>query len=367
MGVDGFYFMASQIYLKTIWEHEILMDHFSKFMKMSRIFHAYRQRKTILPEMPIRLWIESSLECNLSCIMCANKDIPKHNKGLMKFNLFKKIIDEAKDFVHDINIHHRGEPLTNPKLSEMIRYAKLAGIKVRFHTNATLLTFERSIEIVEAQPDLISISFDGFTKDIYEEVRRGASFEKTLDNIKYLLTLKHEKKYHIPYIIIERIDLKEYSTKVDDKSIMELTKTFKDWGVDEVVTKHEYTWVTPCSEKPRKEHSYNICTFPWYAMVICWDGTVTPCPQDFMAVLNMGNIQEHSIQEVWNSKAYIELRQDLIMNKLIPAACAKCDRLCRKQVVGLPLQYIIPFFIDIFAGYGTFRRLIGSGERNEKN
>jgi radical SAM protein with 4Fe4S-binding SPASM domain len=341
------------------------MNYISKFLALSKILIDYKQRNVLLPTMPIRLWIESSLVCNLSCIMCANKDIPGHEKGIMDFNLFKKIVDEAKFFVHDINIHHRGEPLFNENLAQMILYAKQAGLKVRFHTNATLLTKDKVEEIMAAKPDLISVSFDGFRKDVYEEVRRGASYENTLNNIKLLLTVKREKSYSFPYIIIERIDLKEYSAIVDQKSINKLTKVFKDWGADEVITKKEYNWVTSCSKKPQKKLSYNICTFPWYAMVICWDGTVTPCPQDYMAILNMGNIQEYSIKDIWNSKAYIKLREDLISNKPIAAVCAKCDRLYRKQFAGLPVQYMVTFLIDNFAGYGSFRRLIGSGERND--
>ena len=68
--------------------------------------------------MPIRLWVEASLSCNLQCAMCPNKDIPASEKGIMSFSLFKKIIDEAKDFVSDIFIHHRGESLLNPNLFE---------------------------------------------------------------------------------------------------------------------------------------------------------------------------------------------------------------------------------------------------------
>ena len=340
------------------------MNYFYKILTMSKILLAYKKQKTFLPVLPVRLWIESSLACNLSCVMCANNDISGQEKGIMDLQLFKKIIDEAQYFVNDINIHHRGEPLINPHLADMISYSKQAGLKVRFHTNATMLDINKAKEIIEAKPDLISISFDGFTKEVYEEVRRGASFEKTLSNIKSLLAFKFEKDYRLPYMIVERIELKEYSARLDSKAIEELTKTFKDWGIDEVVTKKEYAWVTPTSEILQTERHYSVCTFPWYAMVICWDGTVAPCPQDYMAVLKMGNIQEQSIKEIWNGSAYIKLRRDLILNKPFPTVCGKCDRLCRKKFAGLPFQYMVPFLIDNFAGYGAIRRLIGSGERN---
>ena len=341
------------------------MNYFSKALAMSRILLTYKKQKVFLPTKPIRLWIESSLVCNLSCVMCPNKDIPGHDKGIMDYQLFKNIIDEAKSFVSDIKIHHRGEPLTNSRLAEMIAYAKAARLRVRFSSNATLLDERRSAEILEAGPDLISISFDGFTKEVYEEVRRGASFEKTLDNIESFLSLKRKRKYSLPYIIIERIDLNKFSGRVDNCQIEELTRTFKRWGADEVITKLEYDWVTPVSERPQIEQPHSLCTFPWYALVICWDGTVTPCPQDYMASLKMGNVKEQSIAEIWNSQAYLDLRRDLIRQQLSTAACEKCDRLYRKQLSGLPFQYMVTYLADNFTGYGRIRRLIGSGERNE--
>jgi len=186
------------------------MKAIAKTAKLARILANYKRREIALDTMPIRLWIESSLVCNLKCVMCPNKDIPGEQKGVMSFELFQKIIDEAKHFVQDINIHHRGEPLVNPRLPDMIRYAKAAGLMVRFHTNATKMTKDKAEDIIAAEPDLVSISFDGFRKDVYEEVRAGAVFERTVDNIKGLLTTKQRMKKNKPYVVIERIDFERY-------------------------------------------------------------------------------------------------------------------------------------------------------------
>ncbi len=48
--------------------------------------------------------------------MCPNKDLTKEQKGFMDFDLFKKIVDEAKDFVFDVHLLHRGESLLHPRL-----------------------------------------------------------------------------------------------------------------------------------------------------------------------------------------------------------------------------------------------------------
>lgn len=111
---------------------------------MVRVFLDYRMRSERVRTMPIRAWIETSSVCNLRCIMCPNKSLSAADKGLMRFDLFRKVIDELKGSVRDVYLHHRGEPLLNPDLFRMIAYAEAAGVRTRFHTNGTLLTEEKA-------------------------------------------------------------------------------------------------------------------------------------------------------------------------------------------------------------------------------
>jgi MoaA/NifB/PqqE/SkfB family radical SAM enzyme len=340
------------------------MNILTKALAMARIFYHFKKRSVVLPTKPIRLWIESSLACNLRCVMCPNKDLLGERKGLMSFELFMKIIDETKAFVSDIYLHHRGEPLINARLGDMISYAKQAGITVRFHTNGTLLKEEKARMLLEAEPDLVSISFDGFQKDVYEEVRPGAVFETTVENIIRFAQMKKDLRKDRPYIVIERIDFANYRQKIEPDTLKSLEKRFHNAGIDEVIVKDEYAWATDSAPELTPEQIVNVCTFPWYAMVVCWNGIVTPCPQDYHAVLPMGDLTSQSIQDVWNGVAYQELRTHLIAKSDQLTVCRRCDRLCRKTVSGIPLQYLVTFFTDQFAGYGRLRKWIGTRERN---
>jgi radical SAM protein with 4Fe4S-binding SPASM domain len=296
--------------------------------------------------------------------MCPNKSIPNAKKGNMDFELFRKVIDEAKEFVSDINIHHRGEPLTNPRLCEMIRYATNAGLRVRLHTNATLLDKKKAEEIIKAGPHWVSVSFDGFQKDLYEQVRKGAHFETTVSNVLGFLDARKRAKTRRPYITVERIDFAHHRDRMDESQVNDLVHQFKQRGIDEIILKKEFKWAVEDMSYCSKTKDYNICTFPWYAMVICWDGTVTPCPQDYMATMKLGNVGDASIKEIWNSEPYQLLRRKLVYDVQSLSLCRGCDRLCRRKIVGLPFQYMIPFLSDHFLGYGTIRRMIGSFERN---
>lgn len=343
------------------------MNKIKQVALLAKILSSYCRKLTVLTSLPIRLWVEPTDLCNLKCTMCLNKDVTAEQKGRMDFSLFQKIINEAKDFVYDIYLHHRGEPLLQPQLIDMIKYAKSAGIKVKMHSNATLLNPAQAAALIDSGLDLISFSVDGFSAEPYERIRVNADFAMTINNIKDFLHIRQKKKSAKPYTIVEEIEFPEFKELYNGSDRIRFTAEFKQLGLDEIIFKELYNWggdlKVPGEESfPR---TYSRCTFLWYAMVILWNGTVTPCPQDYYVRLPMGNVREKSLREIWNERPYIELRDRIINDVENLNPCVKCDRLFRKQVAGLPFQYMFSFLNDNLIGYGKLRKLLGSYERNE--
>lgn len=336
-----------------------------KIRQMGQIFADFKRRRETLRARPFRLWIETAACCNLRCVMCPNKELRGDQKGLMSLELFRKIIAESRHFVSDVYLHHRGEPLLNPALFEMIQYANAAGVKTRFHTNGTLLDEEKALRLLKAGPDLVSFSVDGFTPETYENVRIGAKFTETVDNILRLVTLRQDLELKKPYVVIEKIRFKDPQREAAPRAVKALRDRLLAAGVDEIIEKAEYVWAGESApEIDAGQRRLSACTFPWYAMVICWDGTVTPCPQDFMALMNLGNVHTASLQELWNGPAYRQLRRQMAADLPSLKLCHKCDRLARKTVGGVPFQYMLTFLTDHLLGYGKIRKWVGTQERN---
>ncbi len=332
--------------------------------RLSRSLMNYKRRSEVVQSMPVRLWVETSAMCNLECIMCPNKELPSDKLSIMDLDLFEKIVDEARGFAQDIYLHHRGEPFINPQLFSMIRYAEEAGLRTRFHSNGTMLTSGRAAKLLEAEPSMISFSVDGFSKEPYERIRQGASFEKTIGNIVFLAKQKRSYRLKKPYIIVERIKFKKPDPAENEESIAAMKKYLLENGVNEVIEKDEYEWATDQASGGASVDKQACCTFPWYAMVICADGTVTPCPQDYWGKMVMGNARTSSLREIWNDNPYRNLRRAFRGNIDSLPLCRTCDRLCRETVAGVPLQYAKSFLVDQLVGYGKVRKLLGSSERS---
>ncbi len=176
------------------------------YKRLVGLYFEYIRRKTVLKNLPVRLWIELTSECNLRCVMCPNKDLPADKKGYMDFEVFKKLVDEAQEYIFDVSLLHRGESLLHPEFVKFLHYVTKYQWRTKLHTNGTVLTRELSREIIKAGLYRISFSFDGYTPKTYEKIRVGAKFEEVVENIRNLLILKKEMKSKYPIVARELID-----------------------------------------------------------------------------------------------------------------------------------------------------------------
>lgn len=311
--------------------------------RLTRLFYHFRKKSIKLPFLPVRLWIELTSHCNLQCIMCPNKKLEKKDKGYMDFALYRKIIDEAASFAFDVNLAHRGESLLYPDIIKAIRYSKERNLFTRLHTNGSLLTAELASSIIDSGLDRLSFSFDGYTKENYEKIRIKGDFDKTIENIIRLLGMKKSLKRKKPQVAIEVIDFTPEETKKDARAKKEFLSRFKDLPLDELVVKELHNWAGETS--PEKSSSVRtICTFPWNALIIFWDGSVLPCSQDFFGSYILGNVKHSSLREIWNNERMVSLRKKLAAKDVVDLeTCANCDRLSRKNILGVPREYLWKF------------------------
>lgn len=319
------------------------MKGLSYWKRLASLFRHYRKKSSRLPYLPIRLWVELTSHCNYRCVMCPNKDLGKDDKGYMPFDLYEKIIAEAKGFVFDINLAHRGESLLHPRLVDAIRLAKDSGLFTRLHTNGSLLTEDMAKQIVASGLDRLSFSFDGYNQETYESIRVGGDFDRTIGNIVRFLEIKKESGSHKPETAIEVINFDQLSRPEFMEAREAFRKRFAGLPLDSFVMKELHNWAGEIDKAGDKD-AYSVCPFPWNALVIFWDGAVLPCTQDFFGQYLIGNVKEESLREIWNGPRLQHLREKLAAGELDEfATCSNCDRVWRKGLFGVPKEYLWKF------------------------
>jgi radical SAM protein with 4Fe4S-binding SPASM domain len=272
--------------------------------------------------------------------MCPNKDLDRKDKGYMPLEVFRKIVDEARTFIHEANLIHRGESLLHPDFFDMVRYAHDAGIVTKLHTNASLLDESKARALLDAGLDQLTFSFDGYDKATYESIRTNACFEKTVANILRFLEIKKELGRKKPTTILELIDFPDVYKKVGKEDRERFLAGFRGRSLDRIRVKEMHNWAGEI-DGIRKGRRYGPCTFLWASLIIFWDGAVLPCTQDFFGANALGNVKDASILEIWNNDRMVRLREKILARDTADLeACSKCDRLWRRQILGIPREYL---------------------------
>lgn len=256
----------------------------------------------------------------------------------LTFDNFKKILKNFKDVRH-IHIQGMGEPLLNSSTCDMIFYAKNNGVlRVTLTTNGTLFNPEMNKKLLDSGVNRVDISIDSANPEQYEFIRKGASFDKVISNVKGFVEMN--KSYNIPLRICMTCSLDNVNQMVPmielchDLGIKEFNvQSIHEWGKenwekilgDKKILKHISLVKKnlPLAEQKAKEYGIVFthdffpkkygCPWPWMGVYVTVDGFITACcnrgsdPRKF----NFGNVYEKDFKEIWNSKKYKEFRKAL--------------------------------------------------------
>ena len=165
-----------------------------------------------MDNLPDVIRIEPVGLCNFNCQHCPTGVSP-NKRALLSKDKFHEIIDGFKkiNFLPRVVVcYHGGEPLLNKNLTYFIKYLKDWGVKKTvITTNASLLTEQKSIELIEAGSSLKLCRVAEGEADIY--CRMGPTYQwdiaagqavaeaaggalKTLDGNDFFYTFDSEKK-----------------------------------------------------------------------------------------------------------------------------------------------------------------------------
>ena len=70
-------------------------------------------------------------------------------------------------------------------------------------------------------------------------------------------------------------------------------------------------WLYENDEKLKSKSHYSdqYCEYPWLSLTVMADGNVVPCTQISNNELVLGNVNNNTLEEIWNSKEYEEFRK----------------------------------------------------------
>jgi radical SAM protein with 4Fe4S-binding SPASM domain len=288
--------------------------------------------------MPVSYSIEPTNHCNLKCPECpSGLGILTRPLGLLKFNNFKKMIDEISKTGFYVQLFFQGESFINKELPAMISYAQSKNVYISISTNGHFINKKNVNEVLKHAPDKLIFSIDGLDEESYQNYRVGGTFKQADEGLRLIVKRKKELRQKSPFIEFQFILMKQNEHQYD-----QVLEYGKDVGVDKVVFKTMQVSSKENAEKflPNNENyrRYNFdngglkiksklenhCFALWRTSVITWDGKVVPCCFDKDAEHEIGNVSDNSFHEIWHSNAYQNFRGKVLDDRKNIDMCTNC-------------------------------------------
>ena len=295
-------------------------------------------RKPVVWGMPVSYSIEPTNHCNLKCPECpSGLGTLTRPLGLLKFDNFKRIIDEIKDTGFYVQLFFQGEPFINKQLPQMIIYAQKSNVYISISTNGHFINESNVDYVLENAPDKLIYSVDGLDEESYQNYRIGGTFEQADKGLRTLINRKKELGLKKPFVEFQFIVMKQNEHQLD-----EVLHYGKEVGVDKVVFKtmqissyENALKFLPSNKKYRRyafdDQSFKIkngiknhCFALWRTSVITWDGKVVPCCFDKDAQFEFGIINGRSFKDIWISDEYQNFRSKILTDRKSVDMCTNC-------------------------------------------
>ena len=337
---------------KEITEGKISLE---ELENLEKEFEALRNK------VPTIFNIETTNYCNMKCVFCARTIYMKRKNIWIDDDLFEKMLDKVQvhkdknlnDFWNWLEkdakfnpkevsengfyfsvvsrcliLHGYGEPFLDKYLIKRLTACKKRNIPTYFSCTPATMTIDKAVKAMEAGLTVLKFSLDAMDDEKIKSIRgKKANYNESIDKILKLLEIKKKRGFKtlfVPCMI---------AINNDEKSKFMHNKFMEFWSDKDVfayVKSQDNRWLFEQSKQLKNESHYaqQYCEFPWTSSTIMAEGNVVPCTQISNNEIVLGNVNEKSLEEIWNGEEYKNLRHMHLTGKFPKGhKCAeKCDQ-----------------------------------------
>lgn len=309
----------------------------------------YRNLKPVLPN---TIMVEPANACNLKCRMCDYQRQFKGARSYLSSKDFESIIFQFPK-IKGLIFCGLGEPLLNENIVEMVRSAKKKNIPfINLITNGILLEEKKLKALIRSGLDRIQISFHSADPGIAARINGMSLKDHNLvrDNILNAVKIRAVLGSDLCIVINSVVNIENSedlfnliyfceANKIDEINFIQLTTVFGKYDSFNIARDKAAVLMRKIRARLRKSPlkasflsgtGAGRCYQFWDFIMVHADGNISPCngimPHENN---NIGNLIHGNISGIWHSDKYVQLRQDVIRNRL--KNCKYCE-------VGYPLE-----------------------------
>jgi radical SAM protein with 4Fe4S-binding SPASM domain len=292
---------------------------------------------------PFPRWIQFQTinACQASCTMCPYplyKDV--FARGRMDDALFDKILAEvaARSDVDALIPMLQNEPFLDKRLFDKVTRIKEATggrVRVELVTNGALLTEENIARIRLSRVDVLDVSLDAVSRDVYRRVRVGLDFDAVIAGVERLIAARLPDTKVFVRLVRVRDNAREVTAfarqwRAQGVPVFIYTAHDRAGSVDGFdarvrLPEQELTWLQRMERRASRRYMGH-CPVPFAMTSILHDGQMLMCVHDWGRKVIVGNVRDATIAELWNGDRMREIRRAISERRYADvAACRDCS------------------------------------------
>ena len=310
--------------------------------------------------------IKVTSRCNLRCAMCNYWKTT--SEQALSTPRWQGVLDELKTLgARKIHVSG-GEPFLRRDLVELLEHACELKLKVNLTTNGTLTTREQARRMVKAGVNAVSISLDGPSPKLHDEIRgREGAFQTSTKTIKWLVRdaerYRKKLKVRINFVLMpsnyrKAAQMVEVAHELGAMDLVPMPVDLED--PNERLSRSQMerynAEIAPEVERLRAEAGFSsdpgrvfpfgtsaedlrysrlgryargyferhTCYAPWLHTFLAWNGDVFLCCMTNSAMEPLGNVSASSLESVLAGPRYAQVRREFLAHRQHPN-CHRCD------------------------------------------
>jgi radical SAM protein with 4Fe4S-binding SPASM domain len=307
-----------------------------KLRLLQRVLYAlahFKRHGRFVGMFPWTVQIQTRSDCNSACRICPHRIVEKLlPQGEMPRPLFEKIVAECARVPHfsGYGLSLQNEPLVDPRLVDLVahiaRERPAASRAVVFlATNGIELTPRTFERLVDAGLDFLQISINAYTREEYERLSPGRSYDTLRRNLDHLLAQDLSRiGVHLSFV----------RTRTNHAEVDQAVRVWLRRGIPAFVhhlsnragtldTFEEYYLDAGELSAPKRlfrafvRSVLPVCPYVFFQASVLFSGDVLLCTHDWKRQFVLGNVAEQSLSAIWNGeranearRSWLEGRQD---------------------------------------------------------
>ena len=243
--------------------------------------------------------------------MCDTKSSTRQKKLMDLETVEKSIISIKKLGINRVSLHTIGDPMANPRLGKVFEVLRKYKMKTSLSSNGLLM--DKRIDVLKEYIDVcsdIKFSIDGCTKETYEKIRFGGSWEELLRNFELAFKELEPLGYKISVLcIVMKDNLLELG-----EFLSFFSKYFKKpYERVELDLLNSLAPTNDYFEKNNtmKKHTYlnkfcDLVSNPIPFILV--NGELSVCCRDYDGSLVVGDTNKNDIKEIFKSEKFKDLQ-----------------------------------------------------------